>query len=87
MDKVVLKCLRQVMRVYALISQASPRAVVVKNPAANAGDVRDVGPIPEWGRSPEGGHGNALSILAWRTPWTDEPGELWSTGSQRVGHD
>ena len=27
------------------------------------------------------------SILAWRTPWTEEPGGLQSTGSQRVGHD
>ena len=27
------------------------------------------------------------SILAWRTPWTEELGELQSTGSQRVGHD
>ena len=27
------------------------------------------------------------SILAWRIPWTEEPGELQSTGSQRVGHD
>ena len=25
------------------------------------------------------------SILAWRIPWTEEPGELLSTGSQRVG--
>ena len=23
---------------------------------------------------------------AWRIPWTEEPGGLWSTGSQRVGH-
>ena len=27
-----------------------------------------------------------FSILAWRIPWTDKPGEL-ATGSQRVGHD
>ena len=27
------------------------------------------------------------SILAWRIPWTEEPGSLQSTGSQRVGHD
>ena len=27
------------------------------------------------------------SILAWRIPWTEEPAELQSTGSQRVGHD
>ena len=26
-------------------------------------------------------------ILAWRIPWTEEPGRLQSTGSQRVGHD
>ena len=33
---------------------------VVKNPPANAGDMRDTGPIPESGRSPGGGHGNPL---------------------------
>jgi len=27
------------------------------------------------------------SILAWRIPWTEEPGGLYSMGSQRVGHD
>ena len=27
------------------------------------------------------------SILAWRIQWTEEPGRLLSTGSQRVGHD
>ena len=27
------------------------------------------------------------SILAWKVPWTEEPGRLQSTGSQRVGHD
>ena len=27
------------------------------------------------------------SILAWRIPWTEKPGGLWSIGSQRVGHD
>ena len=27
------------------------------------------------------------SILAWETPWTDEPGGLQSIGSQRVGYD
>ena len=27
------------------------------------------------------------SILAWRIPWSEEPGGLQSTGSQRVGHD
>ena len=27
------------------------------------------------------------SILAWRNPWTEEPGRLWSVGSQSVGHN
>ena len=27
------------------------------------------------------------TTLAWRIPWTEEPGGLQSTGSQRVGHD
>ena len=27
------------------------------------------------------------SILTWKIPWTEEPGELQSMGSQRVGHD
>ena len=27
------------------------------------------------------------SILAWRIPWTEEPGGLQSVGSQSVGHD
>ena len=27
------------------------------------------------------------TFLAWRIPWTEEPGELQSMGSQRVGHD
>ena len=27
------------------------------------------------------------SVLAWRIPWTEEPGRLQSMGSQSVGHD
>ena len=27
------------------------------------------------------------SILAWKIPWTEEPGRLQSMGSQRAGHD
>ena len=27
------------------------------------------------------------SVLAWRIPWTEEPGGLQSIGSQRVGHN
>ena len=27
------------------------------------------------------------SLLAWRIPWTEEPGGLWFMGSQRIGHN
>ena len=37
-------------------------ALVVKNPPANAADVRDIDLIPGSGRSPEGGHGNPLHV-------------------------
>ena len=66
---------------------ASQVALAVKNPHANAGDVRNVGSIPGLGRSPGGGQATYSSILAWRIPWTEEPGGLQSTGSQRVGCD
>ena len=62
-------------------------ALVVKNPPANAGDLRDVVSIPGSGRSPEEGVATHSSLLAWRIPRTEEPGGLQSMGSQGVGHD
>ena len=59
-------------------------ALVVKNLPANAGEVRDAGSLPESGRAPGGGHGNRSSILAWRTPWTEEPGGLQASGLSRT---
>ena len=62
--------------------------LVVKNPPASAGDIRDVGLIPRSRRSPGGGDENPPGeYFAWRTPWTEEPGGLQSIGSQRVGHN
>ena len=40
-----------------------------------------------WEDPLEKGKATHSSILAWRIPWTEEPGRLQSTGSQRVGHD
>ena len=51
----------------------SPVGLVVENLPAYAGDM---GLIPGWRRSPGGGHGNPLSILAWEIPWTKEPDGL-----------
>ena len=62
-------------------------ALGVKNPPANAGDIRDVSSIPELGRSPGVGMATHSSILAWRIPWTEEPDGLQTTGLHRVGHD
>ena len=42
-----------------------------------------VGKIP-WSRKQQP---TPVSILAWRIPWTEEPGGLRSIGSQRVGHN
>ena len=60
-------------------------ALVVKNLPANAGDLRDAGLIPASGRSL--GMAVHSSILAWRIPWTEEPGRLQPMGLQRVGHN
>ena len=52
--------------------------------AYNAGDlVRSLGQE----ESLEKGIATHSSILAWRIPWTEEPGGLQSMGSQRVRHD
>ena len=43
-------------------------ALVVRNPPANAGDIRDVGLIPGSGRSPGGGHSNPLQYSRLENP-------------------
>ena len=40
-----------------------------------------------WEDPLEKGMATHSSILTWRIPWIEEPGELQSMGSQRVGHD
>ena len=61
--------------------------LMVKNPPANSGYIRDVGLIMGWGGPLENtGMATHSSILAWRIPWTEEPGGLQSMGLQRVRH-
>ena len=55
-----------------------------KESACQAGDL---GSIPALGRSLEEGMETHSSILAWRSPWTEEPGGLQSLGSPGVEHD
>ena len=59
--------LKRYMHIYIHIL-ASQVALVVKNPPANAEDVRDMGSIPGLGRSPGGGHGNLLQYSCLENP-------------------
>ena len=61
--------------------------LVVKNPLAKARDVKDTAQSLDLEDPLEEGRAMHFSILAWRIPWTEEPGGLHSIGSQRVGHD
>ena len=56
---------------------ASHVALVVKNPPADAGDVRDAGSIPGLERSPGGGHGNPLQYSCLENPMVR--GAWWAT--------
>ena len=56
-------------------------ALVVKNPPASTGDIRDRGSIPGSGRSPGGGHGNPLQYSCLENP-TDR--RAWRATVQRV---
>ena len=66
------------------MSKGFPGGSDSKESACNAGDL---GPILGWEDPLEKDMTTHSSILAWRIPWTKEPGRLQSTGLQRVGHD
>ena len=59
---------------------------MVKNPPANEG-VQEMRVLSLGQEDPEKEMAADSSILAWEIPWTKEPGQLQSMGSQRVGHD
>ena len=60
---------------------------MVKNPPANAEDIRDVGLIPRLKRSPGGGHGNPLKYSCLENPMEEEPDGLQSIGTLGGGQD
>ena len=68
------------------LSSVTQVALVVKNPLASVGDVRDNGSIPGSGRSPGGGHGDPLQYSCLEDPMDRRAWGLQSTGSQRVRH-
>ena len=66
--------------------QGFPRGSDGKESACNAGDCLQCS-IPELGKPLEKGMATYSSILAWRTPWTEDPCRLQSMGSPSAGHD
>ena len=66
---------------YYTIHWASQVALVVKNPPANAGNMRDVGSIPGLGRSSGGGHSNPLQYSCLENPMDRE---AWKAVVHRV---
>ena len=51
-----------------MLDMASQVVLVIQNLPSNAGDVKDVGSVPESGRSPGGGHGNTLQYSCLENP-------------------
>ena len=71
---------------YSHLKDGLPRRLRGKESACQAGDTRDKGSVPGLGRSP--GEGKVTHcILAWRVPWTEEPGGLQPMWLQRVRHN
>ena len=66
------------------LMMAFPGGSVGNETTCNAGDL---GLIPGLERSPEEEMATHSSILAWKIPWTEEPGGLQPMGSQRVEHN
>ena len=67
------------------LCQGFPHSSVGKETTCQCRDMRRW-PVPSLGREDplEEGMATYSSVLAWRSPWTEEPGRLQSTGSQKV---
>ena len=74
------KCLNRVSWC-CLSTTGFPSDSDVKESAYHAGDV---GSIPRSGRFPGGRNGTHFSILAWKIPWTEEPGGLQTMGCKKL---
>ena len=69
---------------YGYLSDGFAGGSAAKQSVCNAGDL---GSIPGWEDLLEKGTVTHSSILAWRMPWTEEPGRLQSMRLQRVRHN
>ena len=64
-----------------------PGGSVVKNPFAGQETQETQVQSLGWEDPPEGKMATQSTLLAWRIPWTEEPGGLQSMGSQRAGYN
>ena len=80
---------KTIINSYSPGNGASQVALVVKNPPANAGDIKDMGPIPGSGRHTGLGNGNSLQYSCLENPMSIERSLVGyiSWGCKRVGHN
>ena len=76
MEKLIIHWAETILKRNYIALMDSQVAPEVKNPPANTGEARDNRPIPGLEGSPGERKGNHSNILAWKTPWTEEPGGL-----------
>ena len=85
MDKLVIGCMQDLENSF---HQLTPPSILSGSDSKESVcNVEDPGLILGLGRSPGERNAAHSSTLAWRIPWTEEPGGLRSMGSQRVRHD
>ena len=73
---------------WGAIAFSAKEVLVVKKTHLLMQDMQETWfPSLGWEDPLEEGRATRSSILAWRLPWTEEPGGLQSIGSHRVGHD
>ena len=66
--KTTLQIMYLIKYLYTEYRVSQVALVVVKNPPANSGDIRNVGSTPGWGRSPGGGHRNPFQYSCLENP-------------------
>ena len=74
-------------QIHKLITPKWARGLSGKKSACSAGDTKAGGSFPHWEDPLEEEMATHSCILAWRIPWTEEPGRLQLMGLQRVGHN
>ena len=86
-DVILLRSFQKVTSLSFCSASGFPGGSVVKNPPANAGDIRDMDLMPGSGRSPGGGHDNPFQYSCLENPMDRGAWRATVQGSQKVRHD